>query len=260
MVRIFFTNLVRSVLFCMLAFVVAGALNIGAAYLVELIFHVGIAFWWCTVLSCLAAAGVFQLLMHWGEDTDAIVPPSHEVHGSFWLKRAARGKHVKFIAVWLTLLLHLAIGAVAVWLYFQYGEGLAKMFVDMPEQPPYLQTGIYLTAALASVGIVQIMYFFAYWGHYKKMRCEKCKNVHCLVFGGDVNVRENAEFEFRDSNETHEVEFELDGHRYSGVANKSYSRRIAVRDITFERRCVICGHVMQDTRRERRGGAWQKDD
>ncbi len=258
MLRIFLINIVRSILFCALAFVVSGALDIGIAYLVKLIFHVPLPFWACVVAACLFSIAVFSLLMKWGEDTPAILPDLYEERGSRWLERAARGKHVKFIVVWFSLLIHLAVGGVAVWLYVQFGEGLAGLFVDPPA--PYLHKGMYLAAALASVAVVQTGYFFCYWFHYKKMRCPRCKNVHCFVYAGEKDVKEDVTYEFEpDENSSERVSFELDGVRYEATGHKWNKREKVSRQISYARRCVICGKKSYDYRYQFETGGWEKE-
>lgn len=259
MVRIFVVNLVRSILFCVAAFVVAAGVDIGAAYLTRALFRFEFPFWMCIILSGVVSAGVFSLFMKWGEDTDAILPPSEEVRGSYFLERAARGKHVKFIAVWASLLIHLVLGAVAVWLYFQFGESIAALYVEPAE--PYLHTGMYFTEALSSVAVVQIAYFFAYWAHYKKIRCPKCKNVHCFVYAGERSVREDVTYDFEpDEKSSKHVSVVLDGVRFESTGYKWYQRKNVSRQTSYARRCVICGGKSYEYLYQHEKGSWEREE
>ncbi len=260
MLRIFLTNLVRSILFCALAFVVAAALNLGVAYAFQAIFSGAYPLWLCAIVAGFSSAGVFSMLMGWGKDTEAILPPLEEPRDSSWIKRAARGKHVKFIAVWVSLLIHLVMAGVIVWAYFEYGESLATLFVEETEQL-YLHKGMYLTDALTAVGIVQIGYFFSYWGRYKEMRCPTCKNVHCFIYAGDREVSETTRYEYQpDENSSKHVEFVLDGTRYEGTGHKWYGRKITNKHISYARKCVICGKVSREYQFEEQKGSWEKED
>lgn len=260
MLRVFLTNILRSVIFCVIAFIISAGLNLGLCYLFKLVFHENLSSFWLYFFVSLVVSVAFMVLIRiFGKHNSAIFPDTMISRYSYYYERIKKGKKISAALVSFSLFLHFLVAAAIATVCVLKFDEICALLENAPDSP-LKNSGMYYVAALISSAIVQLGYYFIYKAHYKKARCSKCRHTLCLVYGGVEDVMESTNVEYGErEDKNYYEEYEVYGERFGSYGRiQTRSRQVTDRLTFYNCKCAICGEdeIQYDDTREY--GSWSE--
>lgn len=260
MKKIFWTNILRSVIISAIAFVVTGGINIGVNYFCVGVLHAsGAPFWLFGGIATVLSGSIMGVVSKWGKDYEFLFPDIMQPADSEYLKLIKEGKKIKWSQIKASLLPQLFVGIIMIVALVPGLPYAVDISENLPANP-ILNGCLYLMTAITSLLVTQLGYYIIYKSHYKDSRCDRCGHVLCLVKLGIDSVSSWSERETQEKSESKYREWEWDGKVYGGYGEGSFrTRAVTTKTTYFNCRCAICGNEqLHSEEGEKEYGNWSE--